>query len=514
MILGLMLIIQLICLFLFNVLKLNDYMDPDAANLFSHMYKVVHERTYLIPGWIYTTTLELDCSLLLAAPIYAITRSVPVAVGITNLIYAVFFIYVWMKVLRKESLYSRLIFANLVLIPYQIGMLDYYNMMFFSGGQYLIKTLIPVILIAILLQSEEKEYSQREFIGLSVIFTALLFLTSLSSGIYVMMMGLAPVALVYLGIKFVKWEKISERIWLLAIISGLVSVVGILLNSRFEKEIVRDITYPDVQTMYGYPQRVFWGLFQLFGGVKGEGEVTVLSLEGMIMLGKIILVFAVLISAVYTLILWIKNKASLLQKMLVMMFIWGLFFQIIFLTSYASASYEYRYHLMEMIPALALLCVNFVGILPIFKNKQQLFTLKIIGLSILAAFTIYNYGDAFRGRNDHAVIPREIVEKCEGLGYDVVYIYTEQPYAEYGRYYSGGKDYFTCLAGGSMYARDYYSKYSDVTIEPTELSLFVFKCTELVPFEIGAEGGYFNGYYLYPVLQVGEYTILRVDSEK
>lgn len=507
---GLMLIIQFICLFLFNVLKLNDYMDPDAANLFSHMFKVVHERTYLIPDWIYTTTLELDCSLFLVAPIYAVTRSVPVSVGITNLVYALFFIYIWMKVLRKESFYSRLLFANLVLIPYQLGMLDYYNMMYFSGGQYLIKTLIPVILIAILLQSEEKEYSQREFIGLSVIFTALLFLTSLSSGIYVMMMGLAPVALVYLGIKFVKWEKIPGRIWLLAIISGLLSVTGILLNSRFEKDMVWEIIYPDVENMYEYPKRVFWGIFQLFGGVKWIDQVPVLSPEGIIMLVKIILVFAVLISAIYTLALWIKQKASLLQKMLAMMFIWGLFFQSIFLTSYASATYEYRYHLMEMIPALALLCVNLAGILPVFKNKHQLLALKILSLSILVAFAIYNYSDAFQGYNEHAVIPREIVEKCEGLGYDVVYIYTEQPYAEYGRYYSGGKDYFTCLAGGSIYARDYYKRYSDVTMEPTEISLFVFKCTELVPFEIGAEGGYFNGYYLYPVLQVGEYTILRV----
>ena len=144
-----MLILQVIGLFIMNLTMVNVRIDGDSANLFTHMIRMAEEKTYIIPGWLYTTSLEIDCSVLLAMPLYMLTGSIGVSVAISNLIFTLLFIYVWMLILKKESLWVRLLFANLVLIPFRTGMLDYYNMMFFAGGQYQIRILIVSLLIYI-----------------------------------------------------------------------------------------------------------------------------------------------------------------------------------------------------------------------------------------------------------------------------------------------------------------------------------------------------------------------------
>ena len=81
MILGCMLTLQLICLFIMNLTMVTSRIDWDSANLFTHMIRMAEEKTYIIPGWLYTTSLEIDCSVLLAMPLYMLTGSIGLSVA-------------------------------------------------------------------------------------------------------------------------------------------------------------------------------------------------------------------------------------------------------------------------------------------------------------------------------------------------------------------------------------------------------------------------------------------------
>ena len=68
------LVVEFLYLIKYNLIHAYGVMDQDAAKLITHAMEIVRTGKLLIPNWSYMTTHEIDSSMLLAIPFYAITK--------------------------------------------------------------------------------------------------------------------------------------------------------------------------------------------------------------------------------------------------------------------------------------------------------------------------------------------------------------------------------------------------------------------------------------------------------
>ncbi|MCD7737457.1 MAG: hypothetical protein LUH58_00200 [Lachnospiraceae bacterium] len=146
----LLLIAELVFILYSNLFMYDTRLDMDMAKLYLHVIEMWENKAIFISGWSYGTTLEFDCASILALPLYGLTGNIYLAFAISNLIFCLLLIWVLFQIFEGESTLYPLASAVIVFIPYQSGLLDYYNMMFFNGSQYIVKALIPLLLTALL----------------------------------------------------------------------------------------------------------------------------------------------------------------------------------------------------------------------------------------------------------------------------------------------------------------------------------------------------------------------------
>lgn len=287
-----LLLVQIFLIIICNLTLLDRNIDGDNAKLFVHIMEMWRNRKIVIPDWSYMTTLEIDCSSLLALPFYAITDNIYLSFGIANIIFMLFLVVTVFYLFKGNHILYPLFAANLLCIPYAVGMLDYFNMLFFGGAQYIIKVLLPILFIAVLMNIENsKKIWHIIWLGFSGAFIVLLFVTSVSSGIYVFAVGILPIMLVYLGKKILNGQKIPLYFMVLSSLSLVVTVAGIGLNDRIMGGARGNrMILINIYQVLSNTSSCIAGVFELFGGATTEMKLPVFSLEGIAMLVKIIFV--------------------------------------------------------------------------------------------------------------------------------------------------------------------------------------------------------------------------------
>ena len=229
------LLVEIIYLIRFNFAHGSYSLDYDVAKLMTHMAEIVKTGHILIPGWRYMTTHEIDSAMLLAIPVYALTRNLFFSFAVSNTIYIVVIVLVVMRISRNCDIKAEygLLSCCVILIPYQYGMLSYVNMMFFRGAQYSIKALLPLLTILIL--SFPKKDRLRDSL-LLLFWGILLFLSSFSSGLFPFITGLLPIFAVYLLRVILGVEKAGFLAGKLrTIICGVVlCAAGVLLHQYYD----------------------------------------------------------------------------------------------------------------------------------------------------------------------------------------------------------------------------------------------------------------------------------------
>ena len=167
--------VEFLYLIKYNLIHAYGVMDQDAAKLITHAMEIVRTGKLLIPNWSYMTTHEIDSSMLLAIPFYAITKKLYFSFALSNIIYMFVLLAVVMGIFKNCGIRSEisLFICCLIYIPYNFGMLDYMNMMFIRGAQYSIKVLIPLLAILIITFPDK---NKKRDIALSAIWLFLAFL--------------------------------------------------------------------------------------------------------------------------------------------------------------------------------------------------------------------------------------------------------------------------------------------------------------------------------------------------
>jgi hypothetical protein len=149
--LQILLVLEFLFLCYVNLRLTSHILDGDAADLYGHIMEMGEQGTLFLPGWQYTTTMELDCVTLLALPLYLLTRKIFVSVGIANILLVLLLDAVILRVVKNlgGTIAQGTLSVLLVLLPYDVGMLDYMDMILFGGSQYLIKVLVPLLLMGV-----------------------------------------------------------------------------------------------------------------------------------------------------------------------------------------------------------------------------------------------------------------------------------------------------------------------------------------------------------------------------
>lgn len=231
-IIAIVLLIQIGLVFFYNFRDTRTFTNPDAASATYHFMEVIKNGTLNIPEWNHTTTLELDSSFLLAVPIFKITKDIFLSLSIANIIFLFLYLLVIFRILYLNNVQLKWILCvmTLVVTPWAVGMLDYFNMLFYQASQYTVKTLVPLLLVLIVFQLEKlkKDHigSIIELIITLLIYTSLLYCTALSTGTYTFICGIFPViiGLLYTAI----CNKYNKFQWL-----KIVGIISYTLITQF-----------------------------------------------------------------------------------------------------------------------------------------------------------------------------------------------------------------------------------------------------------------------------------------
>lgn len=453
-----LLCIQLFFILYMNFFKNSYYLDCDMAKLFVHTIEMVKNKTIIIPNWKYVTTLELDCASIFAIPFFALTHNIFFSFALSITIFILLYIWTIYR-LEEKNIEKTCIACILLFIPFGIDFLDYFNMMFFNGAQYVIKVLVPLMFISILCAHEEKEKSDIVY---RIIFGFLTFITAFSSGIYVLICGFFPICLVWFGCIICQKKIINLRKIYFMLLSLVLYLVGLICHLKLQIDAKgNSMTLCSLNGIKENVQSVFWGIFELFKAVTYQENVRVLSYTGIGIIIRIVFTIALLIVAV-CIFRDLKRHISLMRILCLSVFIWNLFILCICETRYgAIEGSEFRYHLIGVIPVFIIVASYIKKEILVNKYLKMVFYLFLLSINLITMKEDLDY-EPYKVAGLQEIC--DYVESNESI--HTVYFLNDTDNAEVCRLLNQGEHtYLTIKEDGEIKVNDYYQRFEQMPLE-------------------------------------------------
>ena len=349
--------------FVYYESHLYEVVDRDFAKNMRQAIEMGRNHKLFLDGWIYFTNTGHDQPNTMAAMFFAVVGDIFTSYFIVGIIDLLIFIYVTHRILDNIGVdYDyQLLWIMLVFTPYCYGALEYSSMLFYAYGAYAHKTIIPILLVALLSSSKAKSYS---FYGMLFFYGVFLLATSISSQIYVAVCGLIPVAIcvvVFWSLGFMR--DIKKRIVGLWMYSGMIILTGLLI-----RYILGLTTTASVNTFALCSptdiEPITKNLGTLIGLVYNPSNGTpVFSIQGMKQLMNLcILVFFFTFGliSVKNVVLFLRDRKEMKEEKWRYVFTESSFI-ILFIFNelilFLIGSTE-RYHLMGVVPLMGCACIN------------------------------------------------------------------------------------------------------------------------------------------------------------
>lgn len=308
---------------------------------------------------------------------------------------------------------------------------------------------------------EQEEKLSWIYIGGYII---LLIICSVSSGVYIITNALFPIILIYLGYKFIRWEKISRNMLLFIGGSFVLSIAGVIVNavkvggSRGSGMVLN--------SAYGISENVracFYGLFEVLGGLMVYEETKIFSYAGIVQLSKLLLTVLMIFCGGVALVRCIKRHVDLRLLLLLGLFIMDFMMLCAAKTRGSQPTYEYRYHLPAMIP---LFCITVIVIWEWLCTLQaaQKRIMLTGGILALLFMNVVAFRDIFSAEEQNKEL-RQVCRYFEKNPERVIYLFEAISDSEICRILDTGNEYI-CLHGTGITAvSDYYMKYYETPME-------------------------------------------------
>ena len=324
--------------------------DPDAAKVYRHVVEMWRSGTLVIPQWQQITTLELDCATLFALPLYGLTGNIGLAFQLADMLCLACVTGLGLGLMRRAgSRWGTACAATvLVLLPYSMGQLEYWNMLFLNAAQYVVKVFLPLLLVYLLLPPRSGRRGAPDG-ALLAVFCALCVCTAFSSGVYTALCGLAPVLLYW----FWLWlHGQSATRWALGCGGAAVAcTAGGLAAARLLQVTAKgnDMTLLGYDELASNALNLVQGLFRLMGAAHEFGA-PVFSLAGISQLFGCCLLGALGWALVSGLRPALRGQGSPLCGYAAALCLWNLVILLLTNTRYGAPVFEYRYLLIAVVP--------------------------------------------------------------------------------------------------------------------------------------------------------------------
>lgn len=393
--LGVIILFEMYPLFRYNLFPKSVFVDQDYAKIIRHVVEMGDKKQIFLPYWDYLTTGEFDSAAPIALVIYMITGDAFLGFGIANIVNIFLWGWIIYKLLGIAGVDKsfRLLAYAIVLLPYDFGMLSYTNMMFFCGGQYVYKTMVPV-LFTLALATPVKEWKKAGNIVVYVLLFFLSFLTALSGGLYVLICGIAPIVICVL-VSILNGKDKESALYRI-VITGTVVLMG-LIGRRLciiagvdpassSMEIRKTTDYISIfNSVFNY-------LIQLFNPFS-KGGVSPTSFDGFVSCAKWVIIFGILMGLVYipkAFGIYLCHKKdntedtvdvkTFIVTLLISVFAWN------FLIMYMTTSSP-RYHLIGLIPLMLVAVITLEN----FWSKCNDIVRVLLPVGICICIVIINY---------------------------------------------------------------------------------------------------------------------------
>ena len=393
-------VIQIGALAVFNLTRLPYESNYDSSCAYAQIVEMWRQKRILLKDWAYQTTLGIDSPVLLGALFYGITKNAFTAFGLANIVTVIVYAFLFYDILKQADVKKnmRLLAVLFLLTPYSTGQLGYMPMLFTSAGSYAYKLLVPLLLIDILVRMH-KGQEIKKYWYLILFATFFVFDTAVSSGEYILLCAVLPLigyeilhVLIGNDIK----QIFNKRLGFL-ILESAIYVVGIKVGRRtgIIESVGSQMMLTKAKHFPSVIAKCLTGIFQLFGGIPDYEDIPVTQTYGMMYLFRFFLAAVILASWIYLLKHLKENeKYKELVGMITCIFAVNLIVLIFANVNYAIKTFEYRYHLISMIPMILLTSIAASDLWEKRKLLEQ--TIVLVTIVLLLFVNVYDYKNYMR----------------------------------------------------------------------------------------------------------------------
>lgn len=388
-------VIQIGALAVFNLTRLPYESNYDSSCAYAQIVEMWRQKRILLKDWAYQTTLGIDSPVLLGALFYGITKNAFTAFGLANIVTVIVYACLFYDILKQADVKKnmRLLAVLFLLTPYSTGQLGYMPMLFTSAGSYAYKLLVPLLLIDILVRMH-KGQEIKKYWYLILFATFFVFDTAVSSGEYILLCAVLPLigyeilhVLIGNDIK----QIFNKRLGFL-ILESAIYVVGIKVGRRtgIIESVGSQMMLTKAKHFPSVIAKCLTGIFQLFGGIPDYEDIPVTQTYGMMYLFRFFLAAVILASWIYLLKYLKENeKYKELVGMITCIFAVNLIVLIFANVNYATETFEFRYHLISMIPMILLTSIAASDLWEKRKLLEQ--TVVLATIALLLFVNVYGY---------------------------------------------------------------------------------------------------------------------------
>ena len=393
-------VIQIGALAVFNLTRLPYESNYDSSCAYAQIVEMWRQKRILLKDWAYQTTLGIDSPVLLGALFYGITKNAFTAFGLANIVTVIIYVGLFYDILKQADVAKnmRLLAVLFLLTPYSTGQLGYMPMLFTSAGSYAYKLLVPLLLIDILVRMH-KGQGIRKYWYQILFATFFVFDTAVSSGEYILLCAVLPLigyeilhVLIGNDIK----QIFNKRLGFL-ILESAIYVVGIKVGRRtgIIESVGSQMMLTKAKHFPSVIAKCLTGIFQLFGGIPDYEDISVTQTYGLMYLFRFFLAAVILASWIYLLKHLKENeKYKELVGMITCIFAVNLIVLIFANVNYATKTFEYRYHLISMIPMILLTSIAASDLWEKRKLLEQ--TIVLVTIVLLLFVNVYDYKNYMR----------------------------------------------------------------------------------------------------------------------
>lgn len=422
--------VQMIAIVYINLTQMPYHMGYDASAYYLKAAEIWKQKTLFISHWAEQTTLELDTSLPLASLFYGMSNHIFFAYGLANccVIFALAGVfYSILKGLNYDCM-VRWICLNFLLCPYitfvdNLNDLGYFACMMTSFQAYGVKVLIILMQLKAMLDLGEQK---KNYFYLAVT-SVLCFITGLSSGYFVLAVGILP-CFCWIIIKMfvnndIRILKTKQTAYLL--VNMTMTVLGKLVAFKILDFAAKDssMRWMSLTSFWKNIGGMVLGYMQLLSALPKHADVDIMNIKlesisltymfclmlFIIMAGSLVLCIAGMKKRGYS---WNINLfLTVLAENI-------LLFSVLY-TTYEGSIFESRYLIPSFMAVIVLAGYAIQNL-----KKDQLFTYAVLAVLLIGlVYVDYNSDKRYIQNKINSQILYEIADKAEETDSGIVYVW-------------------------------------------------------------------------------------------